>query len=44
MGKWNDEAAPNNNLHATEIKSSKLIQKSKSQTKGLINQDKKKML
>ena len=26
MGKWNEEAAPNNNLHPIEIKSSKLIE------------------
>ncbi|MBY0123895.1 hypothetical protein [Bacillus sp. S/N-304-OC-R1] len=25
MGKWNEQAAPNNNMTAVEIKSSKLI-------------------
>lgn len=25
MGKWNEEAAPNNNMNSVEIKSSKLV-------------------
>lgn len=43
MGKWNEEAAPNNNLHPVEIKSSKLINsESDSKMKGIQSQNKKK--
>lgn len=42
MGKWNEEAAPNNNLHPVEIKSSKLVNKSQLKMKALKSQDKKK--
>ncbi len=41
MGKWNEEAAPNNNLNPIEIKSPKQVGKSEQKTNGLINQIKK---
>lgn len=31
MGKWNEEAAPNNNLNSVQIKASKLVNSEKEQ-------------
>ncbi|MDQ0214054.1 hypothetical protein J2S13_000449 [Oikeobacillus pervagus] len=34
MGKWNEEAAPNNQMHSSVIRSSKLIEDKKEEKRG----------